>query len=140
MNVVPAPIKLLRPITHICKQVFCAIMVFSITAVRYNEQRKGKKQLSATVLIFNTQPASILTLSPIVQLSIMTPAPIEQLSPISAGPVIMADEGSVFVREENNSTMRPFIGQAVKGVSYSNPETVTQGYTTWLPLELELEK
>ncbi|MDP2643532.1 MAG: hypothetical protein Q8P24_01190 [Desulfobacterales bacterium] len=53
-------------------------------------------------------------------------------------PVIMADEGSVFVRRENTGIMKPFIGQAVTGVSYSNPETVAQGYAPWLPLQLEL--
>jgi CRISPR-associated protein Csm4 len=53
-------------------------------------------------------------------------------------PVIMADEGAVLVKGKNVIQMKPYIGQAVREVSYSNPETVAQGFTPWLPLKLEL--
>lgn len=53
-------------------------------------------------------------------------------------PVIMADEGAVFIPDENEPFIRPWLGSAVSGVSYSQPDTVVQGYAPWLPLKLEL--
>lgn len=51
-------------------------------------------------------------------------------------PVIMADEASVFILK-NKRLEKPYIGQAVSGVSKAMPETVVQGYTPCLPIKLE---
>lgn len=53
-------------------------------------------------------------------------------------PVVMADEGAVFLPDENKFFERPWMGCAVTEVSYSQPDAVVQGYTPWLPLKLEL--
>lgn len=53
-------------------------------------------------------------------------------------PVIMADEGAVFLFKENERVETPWMGSAVTGVSYAQPGTVVQGYAPWLPLNLEL--
>ncbi len=51
-------------------------------------------------------------------------------------PVIMADEGAVFILKDKN-LKQPCIGKAVSGVSKALPETVAQGYTPCLPIKLE---
>lgn len=52
-------------------------------------------------------------------------------------PVIMADEGAVFV--VNNSTVfeRPYIGIAVSDISKAEPNTVAQGYSLYIPVKVE---
>jgi len=52
-------------------------------------------------------------------------------------PVVMADEGAVLVPEDKKRFERPWLGTAVKNVSYIQPETVVQGYAPWLPIKLE---
>lgn len=50
-------------------------------------------------------------------------------------PVIMADEGAVFVPKSKQMFKKHYLGQAVtEGVSLSMPQTVVQGYTLYLPV------
>ncbi|MGC8907955.1 MAG: hypothetical protein ACP5M0_11025 [Desulfomonilaceae bacterium] len=51
-------------------------------------------------------------------------------------PVIMADEGAVFVPKDPAAFSRPYWGRAVTNVSLTMPETVVQGYSIWLPMRL----
>lgn len=55
-------------------------------------------------------------------------------------PVIMADEGAVFLPKDNNAFAKPYIGQAITGVSKSDEKTVAQGYALYLPFRLEIER
>jgi CRISPR-associated protein Csm4 len=50
-------------------------------------------------------------------------------------PIIMADEGAVFKPNDPVLLDNPWIGAAVTGVSYAEPETVAQGYAPWLPVK-----
>ncbi|MBF0398568.1 MAG: hypothetical protein HQK78_17465 [Desulfobacterales bacterium] len=52
-------------------------------------------------------------------------------------PVIMADEGAVFIPCDKAFFKKPYIGRAITGVSKSMPQTVTQGYAPYLPFKLE---
>ena len=52
-------------------------------------------------------------------------------------PVIMADEGAVFIPKSRSVFDKPYIGRAVTGVSKAEPGSVVQGYTPYLPLRLE---
>lgn len=47
-------------------------------------------------------------------------------------PVVMADEGAVFIPSEFND--KPFMGRAVRNVSKAESDTITQGYAPCLPL------
>jgi len=51
-------------------------------------------------------------------------------------PVIMADEGGVFIPAEDESIDRPYIGRAVTGVSKAMESTVVQGYALVLPFAM----
>lgn len=56
-------------------------------------------------------------------------------------PVIMADEGAVFVprlekREETLS--KPYLGRGLRNLSKVMPETVCQGYSLYLPFQVEV--
>jgi len=53
-------------------------------------------------------------------------------------PVIMADEGAVFIRDENQSWDKPYLGRPATGVSISQPQAVVQGYAPILPFKLEI--
>lgn len=55
-------------------------------------------------------------------------------------PVIMANEGAVFFPNDKAALERPWIGSAVRNVSFLKPETVCQGYAPWLPVKLEASK
>ena len=55
-------------------------------------------------------------------------------------PVIMADEGAVFMPKGNNAFAKPYIGQAITGVSKCDERTIVQGYALYLPFTLELER
>ncbi len=48
-------------------------------------------------------------------------------------PVVMADEGGVFIPAEDMLINRPYIGRAVTGVSKAMESTVVQGYALVLP-------
>lgn len=53
-------------------------------------------------------------------------------------PVIMADEGAVFVVNKESAPKifdKPYIGTAVAGISKSMPETVCQGYSLYIPIK-----
>jgi len=52
-------------------------------------------------------------------------------------PVIMADEGAVFVPKEEAALRRPYWGKAVTNVSLSQPETIVQGYSICLPIGID---
>jgi len=52
-------------------------------------------------------------------------------------PVIMADEGAVFVPIDAGFFDKPYMGTAVTGVSKAQTNAVTQGYAPYLPLRLE---
>lgn len=53
-------------------------------------------------------------------------------------PVVMADEGAVFVPRDKALFERPYIGQGICGLSKSMPQTVAQGYSFYLPFKLEM--
>lgn len=52
-------------------------------------------------------------------------------------PVIMADESAVFVPKDKEIFNKPFIGTAVYNLSKSEPKTVAQGYSLYIPIKLE---
>ncbi|MDY0043904.1 MAG: hypothetical protein RBS82_04455 [Syntrophales bacterium] len=54
-------------------------------------------------------------------------------------PVIMADEGAVFLTNEESVFDKPYIGRAVLNVSLSLPQTVVQGYAPYIPFRLEID-
>jgi len=54
-------------------------------------------------------------------------------------PVIMADEGAVFLPEDMGSVLkRPYIGTAVTALSKAEPKAVTQGYSLYIPVRVEV--
>lgn len=53
-------------------------------------------------------------------------------------PVIMADEGAVFVPRDLTVFEKPYIGLGISGLSKSMPQTVGQGYSFYLPFKLEM--
>jgi CRISPR-associated protein Csm4 len=54
-------------------------------------------------------------------------------------PVIMADEGAIFVPADKNTFKKPYLGRAVRNLSKSEPRTIAQGYAPYLPLNLEIQ-
>jgi len=52
-------------------------------------------------------------------------------------PVIMADEGAVFIPTDRNVFLKPYLGCAVANVSKVLPGAVAQGYSIYLPFKLE---
>lgn len=53
-------------------------------------------------------------------------------------PVIMADEGAVFVAKDTSLFSKPYIGTAVTGLSKAEPKAVTQGYSLYIPVKVEV--
>ena len=53
-------------------------------------------------------------------------------------PVIMADEGAVFIPADASEFSTPWLGTGVSGVSYTEAATVVQGYSPWLPIKMEV--
>jgi CRISPR-associated protein Csm4 len=53
-------------------------------------------------------------------------------------PVIMADEGAVFIPASTEVFEKPYIGTAVTNISKTDPGTVMQGYSLYLPVEVEV--
>lgn len=49
-------------------------------------------------------------------------------------PVVMADEGAVFMPKTDCMPLLPFIGQAVTDLSLAEKRTVAQGYSLYLPM------
>lgn len=52
-------------------------------------------------------------------------------------PVIMADMASIVGVDVGWNMKRPFIGRAIRGISYVDERTVVQGYTLCLPCKME---
>ncbi|MBI4378137.1 MAG: hypothetical protein HY578_03455 [Nitrospinae bacterium] len=53
-------------------------------------------------------------------------------------PVIMADEGAILKPKNNEIFGRPYIGRAVSNISKAEPKTVTQGYSLYIPVKVEV--
>ncbi len=53
-------------------------------------------------------------------------------------PVIMADEGAVFITDNSTVFERPYIGSAVTNISKADPKAVMQGYSLYIPVRLEV--
>ena len=53
-------------------------------------------------------------------------------------PVIMADEGAVLLPKSTEVLNKPYIGQAVMNVSKAEPKTVVQGYSLYIPVNVEV--
>ncbi len=53
-------------------------------------------------------------------------------------PVIMADEGAVFIPRDQAFFAKPYMGMAVTGLSKTEPATVMQGYAPYVPFKLEI--
>ncbi len=51
-------------------------------------------------------------------------------------PIVMADEGAVFMIKEDVEIDRPFIGRAIKNISKVQDTAVAQGYSLVLPLRM----
>ncbi len=52
-------------------------------------------------------------------------------------PVIMADEGAVFVIKNTGTANKPYIGTAISGISKAEPNAVAQGYSLYIPVRVE---
>ncbi|OIP49949.1 MAG: hypothetical protein COZ12_07755 [Deltaproteobacteria bacterium CG_4_10_14_3_um_filter_60_8] len=53
-------------------------------------------------------------------------------------PIVMADEGAVFLPQSADAFNNPYLGRAVTGISLADPRTVGQGYSMYLPCRLEV--
>ncbi|PIE68199.1 MAG: hypothetical protein CSA23_00155 [Deltaproteobacteria bacterium] len=53
-------------------------------------------------------------------------------------PVVMADEGAVFIPAAANAFTTPWLGIGITGVSCADSRTVAQGYAPWLPIKMEV--
>ncbi|OHE56617.1 MAG: hypothetical protein A2Z47_13320 [Thermodesulfovibrio sp. RBG_19FT_COMBO_42_12] len=53
-------------------------------------------------------------------------------------PVIMADEGGIFIPKSHDVFDKPYIGRAVTNVSKAEPQAVTQGYSLYIPVRVEV--
>ena len=51
-------------------------------------------------------------------------------------PVIMADEGAVFIPKDQGFFSKPYVGKPVTAVSKAKPESVVQGYAPYFPMKL----
>ena len=52
-------------------------------------------------------------------------------------PVILADEGAVYIPKDKSAFEKPYLGRAVTGVSKAQNQAVVQGYAPYLPIKLE---
>jgi CRISPR-associated protein Csm4 len=52
-------------------------------------------------------------------------------------PVVMADEGAVFVPKSKKAFEKPYMGRAIRNISKSEPRARAQGYAPYLPFKLE---
>ena len=53
-------------------------------------------------------------------------------------PVIMADEGGIFIPKSSAVFNKPYIGKAVTNISKAEPKAVTQGYSLYIPVRVEV--
>lgn len=51
-------------------------------------------------------------------------------------PIVMADEGAVFIPKDEFPPSVPFIGKAITGISLAEKRTVAQGYSLYLPISV----
>ncbi len=52
-------------------------------------------------------------------------------------PVVMADEGAVFTPSNPDDLQKPYLGTAITNLSKADKRTVMQGYTIYLPCDIE---
>jgi len=52
-------------------------------------------------------------------------------------PVIMADEGAVFIPKDKKAFEVPYLGKAISGISKSLDATMVQGYSPYMPFKME---
>ncbi|WKZ15876.1 MAG: hypothetical protein QY317_00955 [Candidatus Jettenia caeni] len=53
-------------------------------------------------------------------------------------PVIMADEGGIFKPKDIEVFNKPYIGSAVLNISKTEPKSVAQGYSLYIPVKVEV--
>ncbi len=53
-------------------------------------------------------------------------------------PIIMADEGGVFISGDREVFNKPYIGSAVTDISKAEPRSVSQGYSLYIPVKVEV--
>ncbi len=53
-------------------------------------------------------------------------------------PVIMADDGGIFMPEKSEIPDKPYIGSAVTNISKAEPGTVAQGHSLFMPVKVEV--
>lgn len=53
-------------------------------------------------------------------------------------PVIMADEGAILKPKDKDVFNKPYIGVAVSNISKTEPKAVTQGYSLYIPVSVEV--
>ncbi|TLD41753.1 MAG: CRISPR-associated RAMP protein, Csm4 family [Candidatus Jettenia ecosi] len=53
-------------------------------------------------------------------------------------PVIMADEGGIFKPKDREVFKKPYIGSAVLNISKTEPKSVVQGYSLYIPVKVEV--
>ena len=54
-------------------------------------------------------------------------------------PVIMADEGAVFIPVHKEALKKPYLGKPACNVSKTIPQAIVQGYAPCLPFQMEME-
>ncbi|ODS30931.1 MAG: hypothetical protein SCARUB_03954 [Candidatus Scalindua rubra] len=53
-------------------------------------------------------------------------------------PIIMADEGGIFKPRDSEVLNKPYIGRAITDISKSEPKSVAQGYSLYIPVKVEV--
>ena len=54
-------------------------------------------------------------------------------------PVVMTNEGAVFIPKSKDIFDKPYLGRAITGVSKACENTVIQGYSPYIPMKLEIK-
>lgn len=55
-------------------------------------------------------------------------------------PIIMADEGAVFLVKDGSVFEKPYIGMAISGISKVEPKALAQGYSLYVPVKVEVKE
>ena len=53
-------------------------------------------------------------------------------------PIIMADEGGIFMPKNKEVFNKPYIGRAITNISKAEPKSVAQGYSLYIPVKVEV--
>ena len=53
-------------------------------------------------------------------------------------PIIMADEGGIFMPKNKEVFNKPYIGRAITHISMAEPKSVAQGYSLYIPVKVEV--